>query len=41
MLKIYPVILSFIEEVAPFIARIARHDPDSRGSCVARHRRLP
>ena len=28
MLQIYPVILSFIEEVAPVITRIARHDPD-------------
>src|SRR5262252_7431070 len=28
MLKIYPVILSFIEEVAPLIARIGRCDPD-------------
>ena len=28
MLRIYPVILSFVEEVAPFIGRIARCDPD-------------
>ena len=28
MLKIYPVILSFIEYVAPLVGRIARHDPD-------------
>jgi len=28
MLRIYPVILSFIEDVAPIINRIARHDPD-------------
>src|SRR5215470_16615461 len=28
MLNIYPVILSFVEEVAPLIGRISRHDPD-------------
>jgi len=28
MLRIYPVILTFVEEVAPFIGRIARCDPD-------------
>jgi len=28
MLRIYPVILSFVEEVAPLFARIGRHDPD-------------
>ena len=28
MLRIYPVILSFIEDVAPVIIRISRHDPD-------------
>jgi len=28
MLRIYPVILAFVEEVAPLIGRIARHDPD-------------
>jgi four helix bundle protein len=28
MLRIYPIILSFVEDVAPLVARIARHDPD-------------
>lgn len=28
MLRIYPVILSFVEDVAPLIGRIARCDPD-------------
>ena len=28
MLVIYPVILSFVEDVATLTARIARHDPD-------------
>ena len=28
MLRIYPVILMFVEEVAPYIGRIARCDPD-------------
>ena len=28
MLRIYPIILSFVEEVAPFIGRISRSDPD-------------
>ena len=28
MLQIYPVILSFVEEVAPIIGRISRCDPD-------------
>src|ERR1044071_189157 len=28
MLRIYPIILSFVEDVAPFIGRIARCDPD-------------
>ena len=28
MLRIYPVILSFVEEVAPYIGRISRSDPD-------------
>ena len=28
MLNIYPVILSFVAEVAPLMRRIGRHDPD-------------
>jgi len=28
MLHIYPVILDFVADVYPFIARIGRHDPD-------------
>ena len=28
MLRIYPVILTFVEGVAPYIGRIARLDPD-------------
>ena len=28
MLHIYPVILAFVTDVHPLIARIARHDPD-------------
>jgi four helix bundle protein len=28
MLRIYPIILTFVEEVAPYIGRIARCDPD-------------
>lgn len=28
MLRIYPVILSFVEEVAPLMGQISRHDPD-------------
>jgi four helix bundle protein len=28
MLRIYPVILEFVTEVAPFIERMAHHDPD-------------
>ena len=28
MLRIYPIILAFVEEVAPFIGRVARRDPD-------------
>ena len=28
MLRIYPIILSFVEEVAPYIGRVARRDPD-------------
>src|SRR5437016_2648829 len=28
MLRIYPVILSFVEEVSPLVGRTARHDPD-------------
>jgi len=28
MLRIYPIILTFVEEVAPYIGRIARRDPD-------------
>ena len=28
MLEIYQVILSFVEEVAPYIGKIAHHDPD-------------
>ena len=28
MLRIYPVILLFVEEVAPYVGRIARRDPD-------------
>ena len=28
MLRIYPIILRFVEDVAPFIGRIARRDPD-------------
>ena len=28
MLRIYPVILSFVEDVAPLVGRISRHDPD-------------
>ena len=28
MLRIYPIILTFVEEVAPFIGRIARRAPD-------------
>jgi four helix bundle protein len=28
MLRIYPIILTYVEEVAPFVGRIARRDPD-------------
>ena len=28
MLEIYPVILSFVEDVTPYIGKIAHHDPD-------------
>ncbi len=28
MLRIYPIILSFVEEVAPLVGRISRHDLD-------------
>ena len=28
MLRIYPVILTFVADVYPFIERIGRHDPD-------------
>ena len=28
MLRIYPIILDFVADVAPFVGRIARHDPD-------------
>ena len=28
MLKLYPVILDFVSDVAPLIARISRRDPD-------------
>ena len=28
MLRIYPVILDFVEEVSPLVGRIARHDSD-------------
>jgi four helix bundle protein len=28
MLRIYPLILTYVEEVAPFVGRIARRDPD-------------
>jgi four helix bundle protein len=28
MLRVYPVILSFVEDIAPLMGRIARSDPD-------------
>ena len=28
MLRIYPVILTYVEEVAPYVGRISRSDPD-------------